>query len=151
MLAEAGEALALGADLRLGKGEDSSGGRQKASILADAVEAVIGAVYVDGGLEPARALIVTLLDHRIAEAASMPGARDYKTRLQEVAARDGESPPVYVIAESGPDHNKQFHATVSIGSAIRGEGVGTSKKEAEQRAARAAWDGLSGGEGATDV
>lgn len=149
-LADVGDALAVGHDLRLGKGEDSSGGREKPSILADAVEAVIGAVYLDGGLEPARELILRQLEPRILDAASMPGARDYKTRLQEIAARDGERPPVYVISESGPDHNKMFHATVSIGSEIRGHGVGTSKKEAEQRAARAAWDARAG-DGAPDV
>lgn len=150
-LADVGHALGLGADLRLGKGEDASGGREKASILADAVEAVIGAVYLDGGMDAARALVLRELDQRIAEAASRPGARDYKTRLQEVAASDGYGPPTYDLSESGPDHHKRFVATVLIGGQIRGTGDGSSKKEAEQRAARAAWESRSDEDGASDV
>ncbi len=150
-LAEVGVALGLGDDLRLGKGEDGSGGREKASILADAVEAVIGAVYLDGGLDAARTLVLGQLDRRISDAASRPGARDYKTRLQEVAAADGEEPPVYVISESGPDHHKRFEASVSIGDVVRGTGDGSSKKEAEQRAARAAWEARAREDGASDV
>ena len=142
-LAAVGADLGLGSGLRLGKGEDASGGRQKASILADAVEAVIGAVYLDGGLEPARALVLELLDDQIDQAARRPGARDYKTRLQEIAASDGLGPPVYTVSESGPDHDKTFHASVTVGSETLGRGEGSSKKEAEQRAARAAWDARS--------
>lgn len=150
-LAEVGRALELGDHLRLGKGEESSGGREKASILADAVEAVIGAVYLDGGLEAARRFVLDQLGDRIDEAASRPGARDYKTRLQEIAARDGHRPPVYEVTESGPDHHKRFHATVIVGDQVRGAGDGTSKKEAEQRAARAAWDARPARDGASDV
>jgi ribonuclease III len=150
-LAEVGVALGLGDDLRLGKGEDGSGGREKASILADAVEAVIGAVYLDGGLDAARTLVLGQLDRRISDAASRPGARDYKTRLQEVAAADGDAPPVYTISESGPDHHKKFEASVSIGDVVRGTGDGSSKKEAEQRAARAAWEARTPEDGASDV
>ena len=150
-LAEVGASLGLGPDLRLGKGEAASGGAEKSSILADAVEAVIGAVFVDGGIESARSLVLAQLDDRIASAASRPGARDYKTRLQEVAASDGERPPVYEIAESGPDHLKRFEAVVRIGGEVRGTGNGSSKKEAEQRAARAAWDARSPEDGASDV
>ena len=142
-LAAVGVDLGLGPGLRLGKGEDASGGRQKASILADAVEAVIGAVYLDGGLEPARTLVLGLLDDRIDQAARRPGARDFKTRLQEIAASDGLGPPVYAVSESGPDHDKTFHASVTVGPEILGRGEGSSKKEAEQRAARAAWDARS--------
>ncbi len=150
-LADLGAALDLGLHLRLGKGEASSGGADKASILADAVEALIGAVYVDGGMEPARALVLGQLDTRISDAASRPGARDYKTRLQELAAADGHRPPAYAITESGPDHLKRFEATVTIGGEERGTGDGSSKKEAEQRAARAAWDARSPEDGASDV
>lgn len=150
-LADVGSAMGLGEDLRLGKGEAASGGAEKSSILADAVEAVIGAVYLDGGIEPARALVIRQLDRRITEAASRPGARDYKTRLQELAAADGHRPPAYEITESGPDHLKRFHATVRIGGDIRGTGDGSSKKEAEQRAARAAWEARSPEDGASDV
>jgi ribonuclease-3 len=150
-LAEVGATLGLGTDLRLGKGEAASGGAEKSSILADAVEAVIGAVFVDGGIEPARSLVLSQLDDRISAAASRPGARDYKTRLQEIAASDGERPPVYEIVESGPDHLKRFEATVRIGGEVRGTGNGSSKKEAEQRAARAAWEARSPEDGASDV
>lgn len=149
-LAEVGTALGLGDDLRLGKGEDASGGREKASILADAVEAVIGAVYLDGGMESARALVLSALSPRIARAASRPGAGDYKTRLQEMAASEGHPPPHYVITDQGPDHDKVFTATVAIADEIRGHGTGTSKKEAEQRAARAAWETRTT-DGAVDV
>ena len=131
--------------MRLGKGEDASGGREKASILADAVEAVLGAMYLDGGIEPVRALVLAALDERIGAAAVRPGSRDYKTQLQEMAAHDGHTPPVYVLSESGPDHHKRFHATVAIGGEIQGAGTGTSKKEAEQKAARAAYERRTGG------
>lgn len=144
-LAVIGAEFALGPDLRLGKGEDASGGREKASILADAFEAVIGAMYLDGGIEPARQLVLGALDSRIEAAARRPGFTDYKTRLQEIAARDGYGPPVYRLTESGPDHHKRFHATVEIGGRTLGDGVGTSKKEAEQRAARSAYEARSAG------
>ena len=138
-LAEVGVSLHLGPDLLLGKGESASGGAEKPSILADAVEAVIGAVFVDGGMAPARSFVLDQLDERISAAASQPGARDYKTRLQEI------------VTESGPDHLKRFEATVRIGGEVRGTGDGSSKKEAEQRAARAAWEARSPEDGASDV
>lgn len=144
-LAAAGADLGFGPDLRLGKGEDASGGREKGSILADAVEAVIGAAYLDGGIEPARRLVLSMLADRIDTAARRPGSDDFKTRLQEVAAQDGYGPPVYRLTESGPDHHKRFHATVLIGGVARGAGDGTSKKEAEQRAAEAAYGARSAG------
>jgi ribonuclease-3 len=142
-LATVGSELGIGLDLRLGKGEDASGGREKGSILADAVEAVIGAMYLDGGIEPARHLVLRTLGNRIADAARRPGFTDFKTRLQETAASDGHEPPTYRIAESGPGHHKRFHATVLIGGEARGAGDGTSKKEAEQRAAEAAYHARS--------
>ncbi len=147
-LADIGRVLGLGRGLRLGRGEDVSGGRDKGSILADAVEAVIGAIYLDGGLDPARSLIVSLLEDRIDEAAERPGQTDYKTRLQEIAAQNGHQPPVYTLTESGPDHHKRFHAVVEVGGRPMGSGEGTSKKEAEQRAARAACDARSAEDGA---
>ena len=107
-------------------------------------------VKPQGSLPPARGLILEQLDERIVDAASRPGAGDYKTRLQESAARDGAGPPDYVITESGPDHNKVFRATVTIGGDVRGTGEGTSKKEAEQRAARDAW-GARAADGEPDV
>jgi ribonuclease III len=138
-LAAVGRHLGIGAALRLGKGEDGSGGRDKPSILSDAVEAVIGAVYLDGGAEAARRVVLDLLGERIDEAARAPGMGDFKSRLQELAARDGAPPPVYRVHQSGPHHDSRFHAVVEIGGVVRGEGDGRSKKEAEQQAARRAW------------
>jgi ribonuclease-3 len=141
-LAEVASGLALGEALLLGKGEDSSGGREKPSILADAMEAVIGAVYLDGGWEPAAVLVMGLLGERIEEAAAGPGGQDYKTRLQELAARRFDQLPRYEVADEGPDHAKRFYATVVVGGLTRGEGEGRSKKQAEQGAAREAWHAL---------
>ncbi len=138
-LAELAESIGLGDAILLGKGEDASGGREKPSILADAMEAVIGAVYIDGGWEAAADLVMSLLGTRITEAAAGPGGHDYKTRLQEMAARDLDVVPRYAVADEGPDHAKRFFATVSLEGRVRGAGEGRSKKQAEQAAARAAW------------
>jgi ribonuclease-3 len=127
----------------LGKGEDQSGGREKPSILADAMEALIGAVYIDTGWAGAEDLVMRLFGERMEEAAAGPGGQDYKTRLQELSARFLEALPHYVVLAEGPDHAKQFHATVFIGAEPRGEGDGRSKKQAEQAAARIAWETLS--------
>jgi ribonuclease III len=143
VLAEVAARIELGPCLRLGKGEDASGGRQKTSILSDALEAVIAAVYLDGGIEAARAVVMQLFGERIADAASGPGGDDYKTRLQELAAQRFEKLPRYQVVDEGPDHAKKFFATVMIGGAPRGQGEGGSKKQAEQAAARAAWQWLS--------
>jgi ribonuclease-3 len=142
-LAEVAEELDLGIALLLGKGEDASGGREKPSILADAMEAVIGAVYLDGGWEAAERLVMTLLGERIAEAAEGPGGQDFKTRLQELAARRFESLPRYEVTDEGPDHAKRFFATVAVAGVVSGNGEGRSKKQAEQAAARSAWTVLS--------
>jgi len=142
-LAEVAAELSLGDALLLGKGEDSSGGREKPSILADAMEAVIGAVYLDGGWEPAAELVMGLLGDRIEEAAAGPGGQDYKTRLQELAARKFEQLPRYEVTDEGPDHAKRFFAIVLLGGVQRGRGEGRSKKQAEQGAAREAWHELS--------
>ena len=142
-LAEAAADLGVGAALLLGKGEDASGGRQKGSILADAMEAVIGAVYLDGGWAAASALVLGLLGGRVAEAALGPGGGDYKTRLQELAARAFDELPRYEVSSEGPDHARRFTATVHLGGSARGRGEGRSKKEAEQAAARVAWEELS--------
>ncbi len=143
VLAEVAGRIALGPCLRLGKGEDASGGREKTSILSDALEAIIAAVYLDGGLEAARAVVMKLFGERIADAANGPGGDDYKTRLQELAAQRFEKLPRYQVSDEGPDHAKRFFATVLIGGAPRGQGEGGSKKQAEQAAARAAWRWLS--------
>jgi ribonuclease-3 len=145
-LADVALELGLGEALRLGRGEDTSGGRAKPSILADALEAVIGAVYLDGGWDAAAALVLRCLSTRIVEAASGPGGRDYKTRLQELAASRYESLPRYDVVDCGPDHAKHFVATVQVGHELSGTGEGSSKKQAEQEAARMVWRGLEAGD-----
>lgn len=141
-LADIARDLGLGHEILLGKGEELSGGRDKTSILADALEGVLGAVYLDRGLGAARALIEKLFWPRMAAYARGEGDRDYKTGLQELAAQDVGSIPQYRVIEEGPDHAKEFTATVYIGSERYGTGEGRSKKEAEQRAAREAYDRL---------
>ena len=156
-LAEIAVQAGVGDALLLGKGEDSSGGREKPSILADAMEAVIGAVYIESGWKGAAELIMRLLAGRIAIAAAGPGGQDYKTRLQELSARRFEELPRYDVVDEGPDHAKRFFATVSLGGVERGRGEGRSKKQAEQAAARLAWEQLSqverldGGAAPTDL
>ena len=141
-LAEAALSLDLGDAVRLGKGEDASGGREKPSILSDAFEAVIGAIYLDGGWEAASEFVLRMLGTLIEEAAAGPGGQDYKTRLQELAAQHYPDLPRYVVEDDGPDHAKTFHARVYIGPDEQGQGRGRSKKQAEQAAARAAWEAL---------
>jgi len=140
VLADVAAEIGLGEALLLGKGEDASGGRAKPSILADAMEAVIAAVYLDGGYDAADALVLRLLGERIREGAAGPGGRDYKTRLQEIAARLFDQLPRYQVRAEGPDHSKRFFATVALRGEVFGEGEGRSKKHAEQAAARAAWE-----------
>ena len=138
-LADLGRLLAVGPLLRLGKGEDQSGGREKESILADVLEALFGAVYVDGGWTRAQTVILGLTYDAIVEAAEQPGRKDYKTQLQELTARLALGTPVYQIDGSGPDHDKRFTAVTFIDGVPRGHGAGTSKKRAEQVAARSAY------------
>ena len=142
-LADVARSLGLGELVRLGKGEEQSGGRDKASILADALEAVFGAVYLDLGLDEARTLIERLFRPLMEAYARGEGERDYKTILQEVASRELRTLPEYRLEERGPDHEKEFTATVYLGGEPLGVGVGKSKKEAEQRAAREAFDHVS--------
>ena len=142
-LAEVARSLDLGELVRLGKGEEQSGGRDKASILADALEAVIGAVYLDAGLEPARDLIERLFRPLMEAYVRGEGDRDYKTILQELASRQLHAMPEYRLEDRGPDHEKEFTATVYLNGQPMGSGVGRSKKEAEQRAAREAFDHMS--------
>ena len=133
--------LGVGAALRLGKGEDASGGRAKAQILADALEALIGAVFLDAGFKKARRIVLKHWSPVIAETAETPGERDYKTRLQEVLARTGEVPE-YAVVGTGPDHERTFKATVVIDGKVAGTGAGSSKKRAQQVAARRALEAL---------
>jgi ribonuclease III len=142
-LAEVAIEIGLGQCLLLGKGEDAAGGRSKPSILSDAFEALLGAVYVDGGPDAAFALIDRLLAERMAFAAQRLDRLDYKTVLQELTARVHDTAPVYVISDTGPDHDKRFFATVIVAGMTVGQGEGRSKKTAEQAAAEQAWLALS--------
>ena len=142
-LADVSRTLALGDHLLLGKGEEQSGGRDKASILADALEAVLGAVYLDLGLDAARALIERLFRPRMEAYVRGEGDRDYKTILQERASQALRSLPEYRLRDVGPDHEKEFTATVYLGGQPYGQGTGRSKKEAEQQAAQEAFARLS--------
>ena len=136
-LAAVARAIRLDAAVRISRGEDASGGRAKESILADAMEALVGAVFLDGGLEAARRVVLTRWRPLIAERAAVPGERDYKTRLQEILAREGRL-PVYEVIGSGPDHSRAFDAVARVDGEIVGRGAGSSKKRAQQAAARAA-------------
>jgi ribonuclease-3 len=142
-LARAADRLGVGDVLLLGRGEESSGGRAKASILADAFEAILGAVYLDAGWEPAETLILRELSEAIARAGEEPDDFDHKSRLQEKAVHDGEGTPRYVVVGSGPDHDRAYVAEVFVAGTSVGVGEGRSKKDAEQEAARNAWEGLS--------
>lgn len=135
----------LGAYVRLGKGEELTGGRDKHSILADTMEAVFGAIYLEHGLEPSRKVVLELLGHRLHEAPEMGAALDWKTSLQELCAASGHGAPRYRITDSGPDHAKEFTAQALVSEVERGSGTGRTKKEAEQKAAEKAYKNLSAG------
>ena len=142
-LADVARSRGLGDVVLLGKGEEQSGGRDKSSILADALEAVFGAVYLDRGLAVATELIERLFRPRMEAYVRGEGDRDYKTILQELASQALRSMPEYRLEERGPDHEKEFTATVHLGGEPMGTGVGRSKKEAEQRAAAQAYARIS--------
>lgn len=138
-----GTPFGLGAYLYLGRGEELTGGRTKASILADATEALLGAVYLQHGLEPSRELIDRLFAELLTGAPLLGAGLDWKTSLQELTASGGHGVPEYRIDEEGPDHLKMFTATAVVGGRDLGSGVGRTKKEAEQKAAEIAWRALS--------
>jgi len=138
VLAEVALELGIDEHLRLGRGEDLSGGRAKESILADATEAVFGAVYLDGGLAEAERVILALLRGRIALAVGEPGESDHKSRLQELTVRLGRGVPLYEVEGWGPDHARRYLATVYVAGQRLGTGEGRSKKDAEQMAAQVA-------------
>lgn len=149
-LADIARGLDVGAFLLLGRGEAGAGGRDKSSILSDALEAVIGAVYLDGGAEAAYQLVLRLLGERLDDTTDLTPFTDFKTMLQELAAHRFDTAPMYVLTEQGPDHAKQFHATVILAGTVLGEGDGPSKKQAEQQAAHQAVRHLNA-EAATQV
>jgi ribonuclease-3 len=139
--------LDLGHALLLGRGEELTGGRDKPSLLADALEAVIAAVYLDGGLDAARHVVLTTFADAF-DNLSRPEVADHKTELQELSQREFAVLPVYrVLGESGPDHHKQFDVELSIRGEVYGVGTGGSKKEAEQQAARDALAKIKGAHG----
>jgi len=134
-LAEIARRIGLGGHIRLGRGEEMTGGRDKSSILADTVEAVIGAAYLDAGADEATALVLRLIAPLLDDPARFGASMDPKTSLQELAAQLGHGHPNYEVAESGPDHSKKFLATVHVGGEAIATGRGTSKKQAEMGAA----------------
>ncbi|MBV9208434.1 MAG: ribonuclease III [Actinobacteria bacterium] len=142
-LADVARGLELGAYVRLGRGEQVTGGRNKPSILADTLEAVIGAVYIDCGLETASALVHRLFDPVITKSAQLGAGLDWKTSLQELTAVKMLGVPDYQITDSGPDHAKTFRAVVIVGGRELGAGEGRTKKAAEQQAAAAAWRAIT--------
>lgn len=142
-LAKCSIRLGVGESLSLGKGEEATGGRNRASILADAFEAIIGAIYLDGGLESARKFVLKNLKDIIEDAIDGKIFHDYKTQLQEIVQGENAEKITYeIIGEEGPDHNKTFHVQVKIGEKIAGKGSGRNKKEAEQNAAKIALKGV---------
>ncbi|HKV22871.1 MAG TPA: ribonuclease III [Mycobacterium sp.] len=145
-LADVGRALSdggLGAHLLLGKGEENSGGADKSSILADGIESLLGAIYVEHGLEVAREVILRLFSSLIETAPTLGAGLDWKSSLQELTAARSMGAPSYVVTATGPDHDKEFTATVVVMNTEYGRGVGRTKKEAELKAAAAAWTALS--------
>lgn len=138
-LAEVARSIGLGQHIRLGHGEELTGGRDKSSILADTVEAIIGATYLSAGADAATALVLRLITPLLDDPERFGAAMDPKTSLQELAARTGRGVPSYVITDSGPDHSKRFHAVVVLGGEEIASGDGSSKKHAEMAAALEAW------------
>jgi ribonuclease III len=144
-LAEVGRSLTedgLGAYLLLGRGELTSGGHDKSSILADAVESLLGAVYVQYGIDGARRAVLRLFGSLLDAAPKLGAGLDWKTSLQELTASQGLGAPVYAVTSTGPEHRKKFMAKVVVAGTEYGEGVGSTKKEAELKAAAAAWAAL---------
>ncbi|MEZ5193264.1 MAG: ribonuclease III [Nocardioides sp.] len=145
-LAGVAEDIGLGEHIKLGRGEETTGGRTKASILSDTVEAVIGAIHLSGGFAASAPVVHRLFDPLMEAAAAMGAGLDWKTSLQELAAAEGLGVPEYVIEDDGPDHQKTFTARVRVGDELYGQGIGRSKKEAEQGAAETAYAEINGEE-----
>ena len=138
-LAEVARTIGLGAHIKLGRGEEATGGRDKSSILSDTVEALIGAVYLSSGFESASSVVHLLFDPLMENASRLGAGLDWKTSLQELSAEHSLGVPEYVIEDEGPDHEKTFKAQVKVGDNLYGHGNGRSKKEAEQEAAETAY------------
>lgn len=147
-LAESARGIELGRVLRLGRGEEQTGGREKDSLLADAYEAVIGALYIDMGLEAARRAVHAHFGGRFERVETGVADRDYKTSVQELVQARFQTTPAYrLVAETGPDHEKEFTIEVEVDGEICGQGTGRSKKLAERFAAAEAWRALNSSEG----
>lgn len=142
-LASVAAGLGLGAYLNMGKGEDQSGGRQRESILADAMEAIIGAIYLDGGYEPMADFVGRAFRQTIEDALAGKLTKDYKTRVQEVLQKRGQKTDIRYVTdrEEGPDHDKTFYVHLVCNGKTLGQGSGKSKKEAEQNAAKDTLEG----------
>lgn len=147
-LAAVARALGIGQYLLLGRGETSSGGADKDSILSDALEALIGAAFLSAGIERTKAMVLRLLAPTLAVAASAGAGLDWKTSLQERSAELGLGVPVYQVEHTGPDHARVFTAQVLLGGIVHGQGTGTAKKHAEQVAAQQAFASLAGADAA---
>lgn len=147
-LADLARSIDLGPHIRLGKGEEGSGGRDKSSLLANTLEAIVGAVYLERGLDVLTEALGPLFESRLAALVETGARFDSKTALQEVAVRSSGELPSYRVAATGPDHDRRFTAHVYVDSELYGAGSGRSKKEAEQQAAREALERIEGGRGA---
>ena len=134
----------LGVHLLLGRGEANSGGADKSSILADGMESLLGAIYLHHGITTARDVVLRLFGALLDAAPTLGAGLDWKTSLQELTAARGLGVPCYQVSSTGPDHDKEFTATVVVADADYGEGTGRTKKEAELKAAAAAWTALEG-------
>jgi ribonuclease-3 len=132
----------LGVHLLLGRGEANTGGADKSSILADGMESLLGAIYLEHGIETAREVILRLFGALLDAAPTLGAGLDWKTSLQELTAARGMGAPSYVVTSTGPDHDKEFTAVVVVMDTEYGSGVGRSKKEAEQKAAAVTWKAL---------
>ncbi len=144
-LADVGRDLSedgLGSHLLLGKGEENSGGADKSSILADGVESLLGAIYLEHGASVAREVILRLCGDLLDTAPTLGAGLDWKSSLQELTASRGLGVPAYIVTSTGPDHDKEFTATVMVAQNEQGKGLGRTKKEAELKAAAAAWNAL---------
>lgn len=150
-LARIARSLEIGRHIRLGEGELRTQGAEKDSILADTMEALIGAAYLSAGLETARQLVLRLVTPLLRDKAAMTAGKDWKTTIQEIAAARQLGHVSYTISDSGPDHSKSFTAVLSIGAQSYGSGTGSSKKEAEREAARVTVEQLTSGEGEPDI
>lgn len=142
-LANIARHLNLGSYIRLGKGEENTGGNDKNSLLADALEAIIGAIYIECGFQKTTEIVRDLIEKTLVNAVDKGAGLDGKTALQELVALSGKGAPEYLVTETGPDHDKSFTAFAMVGGEAIAQGEGKSKREAEQIAARVAYELLS--------